>query len=118
MKDRHSHGSIGEGCQIADCPMSGVAPADSYFVTFPDATILEKYMDFLYLACDIVKLERNTLIVRQRILIPVIYDGLLNVSIKTAKLVHENCTFNEILCKGSANFAHLQKKCAIFYALW
>jgi hypothetical protein len=42
----------------------------------------------------------------------------LDVSIKTAKLVNENCTFNEILCKGSANFAHLQKKCAIFYALW
>ena len=63
-------------------------------------------MEFLYLTCDIVKLEGDTLIVGQRILIPVLGDGLLDISIETAKLLHENCTFVLILCKGSAIIAH------------
>ena len=45
-------------------------------------------MDFLYFACYIMKLEGDTLIVSQCILIPVLYNRFLDISIKTAKSFH------------------------------
>ena len=116
MKNWNGDGPIGEGCQKTDSPMGRVTSADGNFVSLLNSTVLEKDMYLLYFACYIVELERNALVVSQSILIPVFGDGLLDISIETAKLIHENCTIFEILCKDTAISAHSQKKCAIFYA--
>ena len=113
MKDGHCHSSIGECGEEGHGPVGGVATADCYLVALLDITVFKEYMQFLYLPGYIVKLKGCSLIVGQRILIPVFGDGSLDVSIETAKLLHENCTFVLIMCKGSAIIAHSQIFCAI-----
>ena len=73
--------------------MSRVSTADCYLIAFDNTTVLKEDVYFLNLTCYIMKLECNALIIGQCILIPVFYDSLLDICIKT------------------------KKKCAIFYDL-
>ena len=68
--------------------MSRISTADSDLIALHNTTVLEKNMYFLNFTCYIVKLERDALIVGKCILIPVLYDCLLNICIKTAKSIH------------------------------
>ena len=82
MQNKHCHGAIGERGQEGDSPVGAVSSANSNLVAFGHSTILKEDVQFLYLSCDIVKLERCSLIVCQCILIPIFYDAILNIRVE------------------------------------
>ena len=88
MQDGHGNGSIGQRGQECHSPLTGVSSTKGYLVTFLHTTVLKQYMQFLYLACHVVILQRRPLIVCQRIQIPVVNDALLYQLVKTWVVFH------------------------------
>ena len=88
VEDGHSHSAVGECGEVGHSPVGRVPSADGYLVALLHVAVLKQDMQFFYLAGYVVKLEGDTLIVRQGILIPVLYDGTLYIDIKTTESLH------------------------------
>ena len=68
------NGSVCESSQESHCPMGGVAAADGNFISFYDPRMLEDNVELLYFACNILKLQCDSFVVRQGVEIPVFYN--------------------------------------------
>ena len=78
MKDGHCYGAIGERGEESHGPLAGVASTEGNLITFHDAAVLEKNMQLLDLAGNIMILQRLTFEIGQCVAIPIIDDAFLD----------------------------------------
>ena len=88
MQNGHGNGSIGQRSQKGYSPLAGVATAEGYLVTLHDTTVFKQDVQLLYLTSHIVILQGGSLVVCQRIEIPIVDDALLNQLIKAGYVFH------------------------------
>ena len=77
MKDGYSNGTIGQRSQEGYSPLTAVATTEGYLVALLHTTILEKDVELLNLAGNIMKLQGGSLVVCQGIKVPIIDDAVL-----------------------------------------
>ena len=88
MQDGYGNGTVGERGQECNSPLRGVAATKGNFVATLDAAVLEENMDFLDLTGYIMELQGLSLVVCERITIPIVNDAFLYECIKTWYLFH------------------------------
>ena len=77
MENGHGNGAIGQRSQEGYSPLAAVTSTEGNLVAFLHTTILEKDVEFLNLAGNIVKLQGGSLIVCQGIKVPIVDDAVL-----------------------------------------
>ena len=93
MQDGYCHGPVCQRGQERHGPLAGVAPAEGYLVALYDTAVLEQDMQLFYLACHIVELQGGSLVVGQRIKVPVVNDALLYKLVKTGVVFHNTLLY-------------------------
>jgi hypothetical protein len=77
MENGHGNGAIGQRSQEGYSPLAAVTSTEGYLVALLHTTILEKDVEFLNLAGNIVKLQGSSLVVCQGIKVPIVDDAVL-----------------------------------------
>ena len=76
---RYDDGSVCDNGQKGYCPLTTISSAHGYLVTLLDIAVLEQDVKFFYLSCNIMILECSSLIIGERIQVPVLDDASLNI---------------------------------------
>ena len=88
VENGHGNSSVGEGSEEGYGPLAAVASAEGYLVAFHDAAVLEQDMQLLDFSCYIMILKGCSLVVGQRIKVPVVDDALLYKFVETGYVFH------------------------------
>jgi hypothetical protein len=88
MQDGYSHGAVGQRSQEGHSPLAAVASAEGNLVAFHHAAVLEQDMQLLDFSCYIMILKGCSLVVGQRIKVPVVDDALLYKFVETGYVFH------------------------------
>ena len=87
VQDGHSYATITERGQESRSPVGTVATAECYLVAAANACIFKKDVEFFNFARYVFILQRSTLVVGQRIKIPVCLDALFYQTYKIRVLM-------------------------------
>ena len=113
MQYGYCHRTIGKGGKKGHRPVCTVSSTNGYLVSFLNAAIFKQDVQLLYLSCNIVILQGYSFIICQGIAVPVVFDAVLYIRVKTLDAFH--CTNLILLCKGNLFFAHSKMFCALFW---
>ena len=90
VQDGHGDGPVGERGQESHGPISTVASAECNLVAFHHTAALKHDVEFFNLPGHVMVLQRGSLVVSQRIKVPMVNDALLDQCVETGNVFHRD----------------------------
>ena len=90
VQDGHGDGPVGERGQESHGPISTVASAECNLVAFHHTAALKHDVEFFNLPGHVMVLQRGSLVVSQRIKVPMVDDALLDQCVETGNVFHRD----------------------------
>lgn len=78
MEDRHGYGTISKHGKERCRPRSTVTAAERNLITLLHARTLKHDVQLFYLSCHIMILQRSTLVIGERITLPILDNAVLD----------------------------------------